>query len=354
MTFEEKYNILGTKNTQYEGAFITAVKSTGIFCRPSCRARKPNRENVIFYNTSKDAMREGYRPCKICKPINPISETPPYIDQLLEEIETNPYIRLKDQDLRDRYIEPNTLRRWFKKHHNLTFHGYQRLIRLNQAYKDIKKGKSVTDTAYDNGYESLSGFNEGYKSIFGSTASSGDEKNILTFTRFSTPIGAMIACASEEGLCLLEFTDRRMLETEFKDLQKRLNAVLLPGEHKILSQTKDELQEYFEGTRTSFTVPLNYPGTEFQKTVWEELLKIPIGSTKSYRDQAIACGNIRAIRAVASANGMNRIAIIIPCHRVIGSDGSLTGYAGGLERKRWLLDHEQKLSNGSFQAKIDF
>lgn len=345
LSFDQKYEIIGTQNTQFEGSFITAVKTTGIFCRPSCRARKPKKENVLFYESAKDAMRDGYRPCKICQPMRLIDETPQYITSLLKEIEDNPYLKLKDQDLRDRKIEPSKLRRWFKKNHNLSFHGYQRLIRLNQAYRDIKQGKSITEAAFDNGYDSLSGFSEGYKSIFGSTASSGQEKNIITFMRFSTPLGAMIACSTEKGLCLLEFTDRRMLETEFKDLQKRLNAVLIPGENDTLKETQKQLSEYFDGKRTEFKIPLHYPGTDFQQMVWEELMKISYGTTRSYRDQAISVGNLKAIRAVATANGMNRIAIVIPCHRVIGSDGSLTGYAGGLERKRWLLHHE-KLNSG--------
>jgi len=150
----------------------------------------------------------------------------------------------------------------------------------------------------------------------------------------------MFACASSQGLCLLEFTDRRMIETEFKDLMKRLNAVILPGNNPHLDQVEMELREYFQGKRKVFSVPLHTPGTVFQQTVWKGLRKIPYGQTRSYKEQALALDKPNAVRAVASANGRNRIAIIIPCHRVIGSDGKLVGYGGGLHRKKWLLDHE--------------
>jgi AraC family transcriptional regulator of adaptative response/methylated-DNA-[protein]-cysteine methyltransferase len=155
----------------------------------------------------------------------------------------------------------------------------------------------------------------------------------------------MFACASKQGLCLLEFTDRRMLETEFKDLQKRLNVAILPGDNIFLDQVQNEIREYFQGKRIQFTVPLHTPGTDFQQSVWNALQEIPYGQTRSYKQQAQALGNPKAIRAVASANGKNRIAIIIPCHRVIGSDGSLVGYGGGLHRKKWLLELEETRLN---------
>lgn len=354
LSFEEKYAFLGSKTHDYEGHFITCVKTTGIFCRPSCRARRPNAENVIFVDSTQEALQHGYRPCKICKPMEHADQTPKFIQEIIDELHSDPYLNLKDQDLRNRNIDPATMRRWFQKHHNVTFHAYQRMIRLNQAYRDIKSGKNVTESAYDSGYESLSGFNEGYKSIFGASPKKDQSLNVLNITRFTTPLGPMYACANDQGLCLLEFTDRRMLETEFKDLRKRLNAVILPGTHPILDQTVRQVTEYYEGKRTSFDIKLNSPGTEFQQRVWDTLLKIPYGTTRSYKDQAIATGNVKAIRAVATANGMNRIAIVIPCHRIIGSDGSLTGYAGGLKRKQWLIQHESRIAGTPLQAQLQF
>ncbi|MCL4109080.1 UNVERIFIED_CONTAM: hypothetical protein GTU68_030992 [Idotea baltica] len=133
-----------------------------------------------------------------------------------------------------------------------------------------------------------------------------------------------------------------MLETEFKDLQRLLKAPILVGENDHIKQAKRELQEYYAGSRQSFEMALHTPGTEFQNQVWQELTSIPFGSTRSYAEQAERIGNPKAVRAVGTANGMNRISIVVPCHRVIGSNGDLTGYGGGLERKRWLLEHEAK------------
>ncbi len=341
LTFDEKYEAIGKKDPKYEGFFITAVKTTGIFCRPSCRARKPNKENVEFFNNTQEALQHGYRPCKICKPMERLDETPQYIRNIIKDLQEDPYLRIRDFNLREREIDPARIRRWFKKNHNITFHGYQRMLRINSAFNSIKSGDSVTKSAFDNGYESLSGFNEGYRSIFGGSPTNSSVKNVLNIVRFTTPLGPMYACAGEKGICLLEFTDRRMLETEFKDLGKRLNAVIIPGENCYLDQAQKEIGEYFSGRRKVFTVPLETPSTDFRQLVWRILKQIPYGETRSYKDQAIALGNGKAVRAVASANGHNRIAIIIPCHRVIGSDGSLTGYAGGLHRKKWLLDFEK-------------
>ena len=341
LTFRQKYNAIGRKDSFYEGIFLTAVKTTGIFCRPSCRAKKPKPENIVFYDTSQEALQNGFRPCKICNPMEKLGETPDYVKGIIKELQQNPFIRIKDHDLRQRGIEPNLIRRWFKKNHNMTFHAYQRMLRINSAFNSIKKGETITNSAFDSGYESLSGFNESYRSIFGEPPTRANERTVINIVRFTTPIGPMFACASSKGICLLEFTDRRMLETEFKDLCKRLNAVILPGENPYLDQVQSEIEEYFSGKRKKFTVALHTPGSEFQKSVWEILQKIPYGETRSYKQQAITFGNPKATRAVASANGHNRISIIMPCHRVIGSDGSLTGYGGGLHRKKWLIDFEK-------------
>jgi len=342
LSFQDKYNAIGKQDSFYEGAFITAVKTTGIFCRPACRARKPKPENVIFYATVQEALQNGFRPCKICRPMEKHDETPEYIQTIIAQLHQDPYLRIKDSDLKIRGIEPSHIRRWFKKHHNITFHGYQRMLRINNAFSRIKHGESVTNSALDSGFESLSGFNESYRTIFGASPSNSSDKSVINIVRFTTLIGPMFACASAKGICLLEYTDRRMLETEFKDLRKRLNAVILPGKNAHLEQVQIEIQEYFAGKRKQFDVSLDTPGTEFQNSVWELLQTIPYGQSRSYKQQAIALGKPKAIRAVASANGHNRVSIIIPCHRVIGSDGSLTGYGGGLHRKKWLLDFEKK------------
>lgn len=154
----------------------------------------------------------------------------------------------------------------------------------------------------------------------------------------------MVVAATDKGICLLEFADRKTLASEFQDLQKRLNTNIIAGENEHIKQAKTELTEYFAGERKDFKVALDTPSTPFRQTVWNELLNIPFGKTCSYGVLAKALGKPNAVRAVGTANGQNRVAIIIPCHRVIGADGSLTGYAGGLERKRFLLELEGSIS----------
>lgn len=342
LTFEDKYQAIIHKNAEFEGIFIAAVKSTGIFCRPVCTASKPKRENVEFYDTPGTAMLHGYRPCRLCKPLEQQHETPDYISELISELNNDPYLRLKDFELVKRGLEPNQVRHWFKKHHGITFQAYQRMLRINTAFTKISKGVSVPETTSGSGYDS----------IFGESKSK--NKSIINIVRFTTTLGPMYACATEAGICLVEFTNRKMLETEFKDLMKRLDAVILSGDNSYLNQVQLELKEYFDGKRINFTIPLHTPGAEFQQKVWEALQKIPYGETRSYKQQAIKLNNPKAVRAVASANGNNRIAIIIPCHRVIGGNGDLTGYAGGLLKKKWLLDHEKKFSGKPVQQELKF
>ena len=175
---------------------------------------------------------------------------------------------------------------------------------------------------------------------------------MITTTKIETELGIMVAGAVDEGICLLEFSDRRMLNTEYKDLARYFKTSIEDGDNRHFRILKEQLKEYFEGSRKEFSVPLIAPGTDFQQAVWKELMKIPYGTTHSYQEQSVALGKPDSIRAVANANGMNRISIIIPCHRVIGSDGHLTGYGGGLKRKKWLLDHEKRHSGQSFDISL--
>lgn len=353
MTFDKKYSILGTKNRDYDGVFFTAVKTTGIFCRPSCRARIPKKENVVFYSSVHESLENGYRPCKICRPVENIGEIPLFVKEIIEELQQNPQYKVTDEDLKTRGIEPHTIRRWFKANYQMTFHSFQRLLRMNYAFNDIKKGKSITHSAFDNGYESLSGFNESYRTIFGVSASKSIDKSVVNVERFSSPIGSLIACASDRGICFLGFVGQENSEKHFKNIQQDLNAIILPGKNRHLSQLKKELEAYFEGKRKEFSVPLHFIGTAFRKEVWEGLQSIPYGKTVTYKEQAVAMNNPKAIRAIAAANGANKISIVVPCHRVIGSNGKLTGYAGGLPKKKWLLAFEQQNSTFHIQQKLE-
>lgn len=175
---------------------------------------------------------------------------------------------------------------------------------------------------------------------------------MIKITKIETPLGEMVAGATEEGVCLLEFSDRRMLPTEYKDLLRLLKTTLEDGENRHLKTLRKQLKEYFDGKRKEFTIPLVAPGTEFQQVVWKELQNIQFGTIRTYLEQAMTLNRPDSVRAVANANGMNRISIIIPCHRVIGSDGHLMGYGGGLKRKKWLLDHEKKYSGKAIDLSL--
>jgi AraC family transcriptional regulator, regulatory protein of adaptative response / methylated-DNA-[protein]-cysteine methyltransferase len=351
---EEMYEAFVNRDPSYEGVFWTGVTTTGIFCRPECTARKPKRENVVFFRTRREALENGYRPCKICGPMLPKGEYPQWLAELMKEIDGDPDRRFTDADIRERGIDPNRLRRWFKKQYGMTFQAYLRLRRLGRAFGQIQNGGTVIDTAFDAGFESLSGFTEAFKKAFGfSPAVSSTGTPVITLKRLLTPLGPMLAGSisgvaepdgdglSSEQICLLEFVERRMLETQLGRLRKLTGAAFAPGESALLDRLRAELDEYFAGKGKEFTVPLLYAGTPFQEEVWRGLTTIPYGETRSYGEQAEALEKPKAVRAVAKANGDNRISIIIPCHRVIGADGSLTGYGGGIWRKRYLLDLER-------------
>ncbi|MEX2602237.1 MAG: methylated-DNA--[protein]-cysteine S-methyltransferase [Balneolaceae bacterium] len=331
-----------TKDSSFDGLFYIGVKTTGIFCSPSCSAKKAKRENLHFFRSTAEALVAGYRPCKICKPIQKPGSTPKAIKQLIEKVTRNPSIKLGETELKQAGSDPDTVRRWFKRHHGITFHEWHRALRINTAFKKMENGASVTDSAYDAGYDSLSGFNDSFRSIFGRSPSESRGRRVIDLHRFDTPLGPMIACASGMKLCMLEFSDQAIQESELKDWANEMDATVMAGKNDLFGQLETELEEYFKGSRKAFTIPLHTPGTPFQMAVWRQLQSIPYGATCSYKEQAEAIGKPKAVRAVANANGMNRITIIIPCHRVIGSDGTLTGYGAGIWRKKYLLDLEKK------------
>jgi AraC family transcriptional regulator of adaptative response/methylated-DNA-[protein]-cysteine methyltransferase len=334
------YRALLDRDGSYEGIFFVAVRTTGIFCRPTCPARKPKRENVEFFASGREALLHGYRPCKLCRPLGAKGEVPDWLRPLLDEIDRDPTIRLKDADLRERGLEPNRVRRWFKTNHGLTFQTYLRTLRISDAFGRIRHGDKVVDAAFESGYESLSGFTETFKRLTRYSPVGSKHRRLINVTRILTPLGPMLAGATERGVCLLEFIDRRAIETQLSRLGRLLEAEYLVGANEHFDELNRQLDEYFQGRRKEFSVPLEIPGTDFQKRVWEVLRSIPYGRTRSYQEQAEIVGNPRAVRAVARANGENRLGIIIPCHRVIGKNGELVGYGGGLWRKKYLLNLE--------------
>ena len=339
---ERFYKALIERDSRYLGIFYVCVKTTKIFCIATCRARKPKQENIFFCTTAGDALLHGYRPCKVCCPTENVDEPPEDVKELMQMTAADPEKKISDDDIRQMGYTPEKIRRWFKKHHGITFQAYQRMIRINTAFVQLKNGNRVIDSAFDSGYGSLSGFGSAFKNIFGVPPEDASGRNVIYMHRFTTPLGPMFACATDAGLCLLEFTDRRMLEYEFRDLSRRLGAVIISGSNAHLESTEQQVGEYFRGERKAFDIPLLTPGTDFQQKVWQKLIEVPYGTTSTYGQQAMAMGRPTAVRAVARANGYNRISIIIPCHRIIGADGQLTGYGGGIPRKQWLLEHEKQ------------
>lgn len=332
------YQALLDRDSQYEGVFIVGVKTTGIFCRPTCTARKPKFQNVEFFTCTKDALANGYRACKVCSPMKSYQEAPDWLTTLLKKIEEQPEKKWKDYELQQLGYSPSRVRRYFNKTHGMTFQAYLRMSRINKAFLKIKEGQTVTQSAFEQGYNSLSGFSSSFKNLTG--FSPGKEGQVITINRIPTPLGPMMVGVTDEGLCLLEFTDRKMLETQLETLKRRMKSEMITGKHPMIDQVSSQLAAYFAGEIKTFDLPLVVPGTDFQRKVWDALLQIPYGITRSYKQQASVVGDVKAVRAVARANGENRISIIIPCHRIIGSDGSIVGYGGGIHRKQWLLKHE--------------
>ncbi len=344
-------------DASYDGLFYLGVRTTGIFCRPSCHAKKPKTENVEFFSSPKDAVFAGYRPCLKCKPVAGDGE-PVWVSRLISRIEQKPQARIREQDLKTMGLHPERVRRYFAARYGLTFQAYCRARRLAGAFERIRDGRSVDDAVFETGYESHSGFREAFGKVFGKPPATAAGKlgapaaDCVRVSWVDTPIGPMIAGATDAGLCLLEFTDRRMLEHQFDVLQRRFKTGIVPGAHKYLAQLERELSEYFAGTRTAFDVPVHAPGSPFEERVWRALCEIPFGDTRSYEDVARAVGSPKGVRAVGRANGLNRIAIVIPCHRVVNKSGELGGYGGGLWRKRRLLHLERGVGpRESFRTK---
>ena len=328
------------RDPSFDGVFFTGVHTTGIFCRTTCTARKPKPENIAFFPAPRDALLAGFRPCKRCRPLEPRGTPPEWLRPLFDSLEEDPARRWTDQDVRARGLSPERVRRWFKKHHGMTFQAYSRARRLGAALGQVQVGQRVSRAAFEAGYDSLSGFQDAFRSYFGQPPTRLDEARVIRVDRLVTPLGPMLVGDADGSLCLLEFVDRRMLPNQIKRIRERLGAVFVPGATELTETLQDELDRYFQGSLQSFTVPLRPVGTDFQQTVWSALLEIPYGERRSYADIAREVGRPNAVRAVGTANGMNAVAVVIPCHRVVGADGRLAGYGGGLWRKQRLLDLE--------------
>lgn len=332
-------------DASYSGLFLLGVRTTGIFCRPNCPARKPLPKNVEFFPDAPAALAAGYRPCKRCRPLEPEGR-PPWASALLAVVEADPGLRITEKGLLARGIDPGTARRYFLKHFGLTFQAYSRGNRMVRALGQIQQGQTIDFAALGNGFDSESGFREAFSRVFGVTPGRASTTDCVSLAWLPSPLGPLLAGATSERIHLLEFTGSQPLDEQLKGLGGRHDLPVVPGSNPLLERLAEELQAYFQGTLRAFSVPLLIQGTPFQSRVWEELIRIPYGQTISYEELATRVGNPTASRAVGGANGRNRIVILIPCHRVVNKGGALGGYGGGLRRKQYLLDLERSVLEG--------
>lgn len=336
------YQALLAKNSEYENVFYVGVTTTGVFCRPTCPARKPKKEHCEFFKTAQEALLASYRPCKRCRPLSHPHQVSDTVRRLVEAVEQEPTKRWRTIDFQLLAIDESTARRQFKKRFGMTFVAYARARRIGEAMKEIRQGASVIEAQLQAGYESGSGFRDAFSKILGQVPPRHSKQCLILKTAWiDTSLGPMIAIADEDYLYLLEFVTRRGLEREIERLRHR-GFALIPGRNRIITLIETELNAYFSGKLQIFTTPYRVFGSLFQQAVWKGLCEIPYGETRSYAAQSAFLGKPQAYRAVANANGANQLAIIIPCHRVIASDGTLGGYGGGLTIKEWLINHEKK------------
>jgi AraC family transcriptional regulator of adaptative response/methylated-DNA-[protein]-cysteine methyltransferase len=328
-----------------DGQFVTAVETTGIYCRPSCPAKRPNRANVRFYDTAEAAERAGFRPCKRCKPTEPsladqhaekvseacrlieTADAPPKLDDLAEAVGLSPY----------------HFHRIFKAVLGVTPKAYATAHRHARVRRELGRSATVTQAIYDAGFNSNGRFYAASSEMLGMTPSqfrAGGVAADIKFAIGASSLGLVLIAASDKGVCAIFFGDNP--DDLARDLKRQFPRATLVGGDAAFEALAAQAIAFVEDPRAGLDLPLDIRGTAFQHRVWQALRRIPVGSTASYADIAKAIGAPKAVRAVARACGSNPIAVAIPCHRVIGSDGSLTGYRGGIARKRALLAKEAK------------
>lgn len=333
---EEKWEAIISNNREVDGKFYYAVKTTGIFCRPSCRSKQPSKENVLIFNTREDAISAGFRPCKRCRPdldeYDPMTDMAGEIKRIIESSGSNK--ELLEDNLRSLGVTKQRLSQVFKKHCGKTINEYSNALRLEAAKDKLKNSnEQIIDIAYSLGFESISAFFTFFRKLtdmtpgeyreMGKTSNEG-----IMFSIYDTTLGPVTIGAISSGIRTVKFGERVPVGVKQNRTSLSDKAAL-------------ELNEYLSGRRKQFDVPIIYEGTPFQKQVWNELLNIPYGETRSYKDIAAAIGNPKGVRAVGMANNKNKLMVIIPCHRVIGANGALVGYAGGIELKEKLLKLER-------------
>ncbi len=327
-----------TRDRSLDGQFIGAVKTTGIYCKPSCPARRPLRENVEFFWTAEEARAAGYRACMRCKP-DEAGRDREAVSAALKLIEAAEDA-LSLEELADAVgYAPHHFHRLFKRDTGLTPAAYARSLRAKRAATALDGKGSVTDAIYEAGYSGPSRFYEATKGHLGMTPSAwknGGAGVTIRWAVVDTALGKMLLAATEKGICRLSFDE------DATELARRFPKAEIVAGGTALEGLVTGAIAAIEHPAQMPDLPLDIAGTAFQQAIWSELRRIPAGETRTYADIAAAVGKPKAVRAAGSANGANNVAVLIPCHRVIRTDGGLGGYAYGVERKEKLLSAERK------------
>lgn len=340
---DPRWRAVMTRDPAAEGTFVYAVKTTGVYCRPSCPSRRAKPENVVFYNTPDEAGRAGFRPCKRCQPNQPPvairqAEKIAELCRLIECAERTPTLgELAQQGGMSTYH----LHRVFKAITGLTPKNYATAHRAQRVRRELVHSASVTEAIYSAGYNSSGHFYGESPQVLGMTPSeyrAGGANNDIRFSIGKCSLGVILVAQSVRGICaILMGDDAQKLA---RDLHARFPAARLIAGDADFEQLVAKVINFIEAPRLGLDLPLDIRGTAFQQRVWQALRDIPEGQTVSYTDIARRIGAPKAVRAVAGACAANTLAVAIPCHRVVRSNGDLSGYRWGIERKRILLEKE--------------
>jgi len=342
---DQRWNAVAARDAAHDGAFVFAVSTTGVYCRPSCAARRPRRENVQFFLTTEQAEKAGYRACLRCRPKSAGGNAPSdgvkaicrFIEQHLDEPVT------LDRLGKEFHQSPFHLQRRFKAVLGITPREYADSCRLRLLKRNLQAGDSVTRAMYDAGYGSSSRLYEKTASQLGMTPDKYRRGAIAASIRYScadSPLGRMLVAATERGICAIQFarTDGELIE----GLKREFPFATRKSDDGGLQSWVDALLRHMRGKDLDSSLPLDIRATAFQRRVWAYLQSIPFGATRSYLQVAKGIGRPTAVRAVARACATNPVAVAIPCHRVVREDGSMGGYRWGIERKKALLELEQR------------
>jgi AraC family transcriptional regulator of adaptative response/methylated-DNA-[protein]-cysteine methyltransferase len=344
---DRRWDAVRRRDTAADGEFFYSVRTTGVYCRPSCASRPARRENVAFHDTREAAERAGFRPCKRCKPDQP-SLGEQYAERIAlacRSIETADVAPSLDELASAAGLSRFHFHRIFKAITGVTPKAYAMAHRGERARRRLADGASVTRAIYDSGFNSNAPFYAQSKRTLGMQPRqfrSGGADLAIRFAVGQCSLGAIVVAATDKGVCSIALGDDP--EQLVRDLQDRFARAELIGGDADFEQLVAQVVAFVESPQQQFDLPLDVRGTAFQQRVWRALQKIPAGSTVSYATLARRIGAPAAVRAVAQACGANKIAVAIPCHRVVRTDGSLSGYRWGVERKRELLEREQQAS----------